>query len=197
MKIYGDTRSGNCYKLKLACSLLQLDHDWVHVDILAGETREPAFAALNPNGKIPVLELDDGATLWESNAILNYLARGSRLLPADALLLARVQQWQFFEQYSHEPYIAVARFIALYQGMPAERVTEYEAKQAGGHRALAVMESRLAEADYLVDDRLSTADIALYAYTPVAHEGGFELAGYPGIRAWLARLEAEPNYCAM
>ncbi len=197
MKIYGDTRSGNCYKLKLACSLLSIEHEWVHVDILAGETHSDDFARLTPNGKIPVLELDEGSTLWESNAILNYLARDSRLLPPDPLALARVQQWQFFEQYSHEPCIAVARFIALYQGMPAERAEEFASKQVGGHRALAVMESRLSEAAFLVGDTLTTADIALYAYTHVAHEGGFDLAGYPGIGRWLARVAAEPGYCPM
>lgn len=197
MRIYGDTRSGNCYKLALACALLDTAHEWVHVDVLDGQTRSPSFRALNPNGKIPVLELPDGATLWESNAILNFLARDSALLPTDPLAYARVLQWQFFEQYSHEPYIAVARFIALYQGMPAERVDEFQAKQAGGYRALGVMESQLSGSDFLVGPVLTAADIALYAYTHVAHEGGFSLEEYPATRRWLTRIENTPGYCPM
>lgn len=197
MKLYGDTRSGNCYKLKLVCSLLDIAHDWVHVDILAGAAQDRSFRALNPNGKIPVLQLADGSTLWESNAILNYLAGDSRLLPDDPLVYARVLQWQFFEQYSHEPYIAVARFIALYQGMPDDRRAEYEQKQAGGYRALSVLESQLEQSDFLVGNALTTADIALYAYTHVADEGGFDLADYGAIQRWLARVESEPGYCPM
>lgn len=197
MKIHGDIQSGNCCKLKLLCSLLDLPHEWVHVDILAGATRTPAFLALNPNGKIPVLELDDGRCLWESNAILNYLAQGSPLLPQDAFALAKVQQWQFFEQYSHEPYIAVARFIAKYLGLPEERRAEYEAKQAGGHKALRVMEAQLAKTPYLAGGRYTIADVSLYAYTHVAHEGGFDLSAYPAVSAWLARVASHPRHVTM
>jgi glutathione S-transferase len=197
MKVYGDYRSGNCYKIKLLAALREIAHQWVPVDIMAGETRTTQFTAKNPNAKIPLLELDDGRVLWESNAIIDFLARGSELLPEDNFLQAQVLQWQFFEQYSHEPYIAVARFIAKYLGLPENRRAEYEAKQAGGHKALAVMETRLAAHPYLVGSRLSVADISLYAYTHVAHEGGFELAGYPGIQAWLARIESEPRYVGM
>ena len=131
------------------CALLNIEHEWIHVDILAGDTNAQAFLAMNPNGKIPLLALDDGRHLWESNAIINYLASGSDLLPTDAFALAKVQQWQFFEQYSHEPYIAVARFIAKYLGLPESKKAEYEAKQAGGHKALAVMESQLAQTPFL------------------------------------------------
>ncbi len=197
MKLYGDLMSGNCYKLKLLCDLLQLEHEWIHVDILREETRTPAFLRLNPNAKVPLLELDDGRTLSESNAILNYLASGSALLPQDRFSLAKVLQWQFFEQYSHEPYIAVARFIGRYLGLPEERRAEYHAKQPGGHRALRVMEQQLQDTDYLVDNRFSVADISLYAYTHVAPEGGFDLSDYPAIRAWLARIEAIPGYQPM
>lgn len=197
MKIYGDERSGNCYKLKLACALLDIPHQWVPVDILAAETRAPGFLAMNPNGKIPLLELEDGRYLAESNAILNYLVRGSRLEPEDAFAQAQVQQWQFFEQYSHEPYIAVARYIALYLGLPEERAAEYRQKQEGGHRALKVMEQALSKASFLVAEHLSAADIALYAYTHVAHEGGFDLEPYPAVRRWLERVAAEPRYVAM
>ncbi|GAA6132873.1 glutathione S-transferase family protein [Halopseudomonas sabulinigri] len=197
MKLYGDLMSGNCYKLKLLCDLLQLEHEWIHVDILREETRTPAFLRLNPNAKVPLLELDDGRTLSESNAILNYLASGSALLPQDRFSLAKVLQWQFFEQYSHEPYIAVARFIGRYLGLPEERRAEYHSKQPGGHRALRVMEQQLQDTDYLVDNRFSVADISLYAYTHVAPEGGFDLSDYPAIRAWLARIEAIPGYQPM
>ncbi|MEZ5572219.1 MAG: glutathione S-transferase family protein [Halioglobus sp.] len=197
MKVYGDIQSGNCYKVKLAAALLGIEHQWLHVDILAGETHDTDFTVKNPNAKIPVLELDDGRVLWESNAILNYLASGTELLPDDSFLRAQVLQWQFFEQYSHEPYIAVARFIAKYLGLPQERRAEYEAKQAGGHTALAVMETRLAAAPYLVGSTMSVADISLYAYTHVADEGGFDLSGYPGINAWLARIQAMPLYIGM
>jgi len=197
MKVFGDARSGNCYKIKLLCSLLDIPHDWMKVDILAGETASPDFLSRNPNGKIPLLELDDGRCLAESNAIINYLASGSPLLPTDPFDLAMVQQWQFFEQYSHEPYIAVARFIAKYLGLPEDRRQEYESKQVGGHKALSVMEARLTCAPYLVGEDLTTADIALYAYTHVADEGGFDLSVYPGIVAWLDRIRGYPGYVAM
>jgi glutathione S-transferase len=197
MKLYGDINSGNCYKLALAFALLQRPHEWVEVDIMAGETATAAFMAKNPAGKIPLLELDDGRLLAESNAILNYIAHDSALLPTDPFTVAKVQQWQFFEQYSHEPYIAVARFIARYLGLPEDRRAEYEAKQVGGHKALAVMEHQLQISNYLVGDTLTTADISLYAYTHVAHEGGFELSAYPAIERWLARVESQPHYRAM
>ncbi|WP_281214292.1 glutathione S-transferase family protein [Shewanella insulae] len=197
MKIYGDLQSGNCYKVKLLCALLGIEHEWIHVDILAGDTGNSEFLAKNPNGKIPLLELDDGRYLSESNAILNYLAAGSELLPQDSFALAKVQQWQFFEQYSHEPYIAVARFIAKYLGLPDDRRADYESKQQGGHKALAVMQAQLQETPYLTGEQLTTADVALYGYTHVAHEGGFDLTHYPAIQAWLKRIAAHPKYVAM
>jgi len=196
-KVYGDIQSGNCYKIKLLMSYLEIEHEWLHVDILAGETHSDDFKKLNPNMRIPVLVLDDGSTLTESNAILNYLADGSNFLPADRLLRAQVLQWQFFEQYSHEPFIATARYINKYLGLPEERRAEYEGKQAGGHKALAVMEQRLAVADFLVGDALTIADISLYAYTHVADEGGFDLGAYAAIGKWLKRIELHPNYFAM
>jgi glutathione S-transferase len=197
MKIYGDIRSGNCYKLKLAASLLELEHTWIHVDILNGETRTPAFLSMNPNGKIPVIELHPGQYLAESNAILWHLGHGSRLVPADGFLQAKTLEWMFFEQYSHEPYIAVARFIASYLGLPDERRAEYEAKQVGGHNALGVMERRLAMTPFLVGETLTIADVALYAYTHVADEGGFDLTHYPAIQEWLRRIAAEPGHVSM
>ena len=197
MKVYGDKKSGNCYKIQLLMSFLGLDYEWVDVDILAGEARTAAFSAKNPNCKIPLLELDDGRCLSESNAILNYLAEGSPMLPGDPFFRAQVLQWQFFEQYSHEPYIAVARFINKYLGLPEERRQEYQSRQEGGHKALAVMEQQLLDNDYLVAGQLTIADIALYAYTHVAHEGGFDLIAYPALGAWLQRIEQQPHYVAM
>lgn len=197
MKIYGDIQSGNCYKIKLLCSLLQIEHQWLHLDILAGDTQQDTFLTKSPNGKIPLLELPDGRCLSESNAIVNFLAAGSPLLPCDTYDLAKVQQWQFFEQYSHEPYIAVARFIAKYLGLPDDRQAEYDAKQQGGNKALAVMEQQLSQTPYLAGELLTTADVTLYAYTHVAQEGGFDLTHYPAINAWLTRIEKTPYYMAM
>ncbi len=197
VKIYGDIQSGNCYKIKLLCSLLGVEHEWIHVDIMAGDTTKSEFLKKNPSGKIPLLELEDGRCLSESNAILNYLSVGSELLPSDIFKLAKVQQWQFFEQYSHEPYIAVARFIAKYLGLPDERKAEYEAKQSGGHKALAVMENQLSTSPYLAGDSLTTADISLYGYTHVAHEGGFDLKAYPSVLAWIDRIQKNQNYIGM
>lgn len=196
-KVYGDYRSGNCYKVKLMLHLLGLASKWVPVDILKGETQTPEFLAMNPNGKIPVLQFEDGSCLWESNAILNFLADGSEFLPSEPRLRTQVLQWQFFEQYSHEPYIAVARFIKLYQGLPEARRAEYEATRTGGYKALDVMEQQLQRTPYLVGEQYSIADIALYAYTHVAHEGGFELEAYPAIRAWLARVASHPRHVGM
>jgi len=197
IKVYGDINSGNCYKIKLLMSLLDITHEWIHVDILAGETRTAAYLAKNPNGKIPLMQLDDGRYLSESNAILNYLAEGTGFLPQDAFARAQVLQWQFFEQYSHEPYIAVARYIAKYLGLPEERKAEYEGKQAGGHKALAVMEQQLEKTPYLVGDQYTIADISLYGYTRVADEGGFDLSGYAAINRWMKRLESEPKHISM
>lgn len=197
LTIYGDIQSGNCYKVKLLAEQLGLPHAWKHVDILAGETRTAEFLARNPNGKIPVLEEPDGFRLAESNAILCYLAEGSVFLPQDRRERALVMQWLFFEQYSHEPYVAVARFIIKYLGRPAEREKGLAAKQAGGVKALAVLEQQLAHSPFLAGSRYTIADIALYAYTHVAHEGGFDLAPYPAIQAWLDRVAVRPGYVAM
>ncbi|WP_019339328.1 glutathione S-transferase family protein [Stutzerimonas stutzeri] len=196
-KVYGDLRSGNCYKVKLMLHLLGRAYEWIPVDILRGESREPAFLKKNPNGKIPVLELQDGTCLWESNAILNFLADGSEFLPTDARLRTQVLQWQFFEQYSHEPFIAVARFIKVYLGLPDDRLDEYAAKQLDGHHALDVMEQQLLRTPYLVGEHYSIADVALYAYTHVAGEGGFSLERYPAINAWLQRVAGHPRHVGM
>lgn len=196
-RVYGDIRSGNCYKIKLLMSHLELAHEWIKVDILKGETRTEEFLARNPNGRIPVLELASGECLSESNAILNYLAHGTRYLPDEPWERANVLKWQFFEQYSHEPYIAVARFIAKYLGLPEERRAEFEAKQEGGNKALAIMEQHLSESEFLVTDALTIADISLYAYTHVADEGGFDLSAYPAIGAWLSHVANHPRHITM
>ena len=197
MMVYGDSRSGNCYKIQLLLSILGKQVDWEEVDILKGATQTPAFLQKNPNGKIPLLEMEDGRTLSESNAILNFLAEGSALIPRSSFDLAKMLQWQFFEQYSHEPYIAVARFINLYLGLPEERKAEYAAKQAGGHKALAVMEEQLSRTPFLTGSQLSLADISLYAYTHVAHEGGFDLTAYPAVNNWLKLVEDHKGYTPM
>ncbi len=196
-KVYGDIQSGNCYKIKLLMSFLATPHEWIHVDILAGETHSSAFSEMNSNAKIPVLQMGESDFLCESNAILNFLAEGSDFLPSSGLERAKVLQWQFFEQYSHEPYIAVARYINKYLGLPQEKKEEYDSKQIGGHKALKVMEDQLSKSDYLVGNAPTIADISLYAYTHVAHEGGFDLQQYPNIKEWLSRIEDLPNYIAM
>lgn len=197
LKVYGDYNSGNCYKIKLMLHLLGLEYEWQSVDILNGDTQTPEFLAKNPNGKVPVLELEDGTCLWESNAILNYLADGSDYLPTEPRLRTQVLQWQFFEQYSHEPYIAVARFIPFYLGLPEERLEEYRKLQKRGYRALEVMEQQLQRTPYLVGEHFSIADVTLYAYTHVAHQGGFDLSKFPGIQAWIQRVASQPRYVGM
>jgi len=193
LRLYDYFESGNAYKVRLLLTLLGTPFERVHLDILKGETRRDAFVAKNPNHRVPTLELPDGRVLAESNAILFYLAEGTPWLPADAWERAQVLQWMFFEQYSHEPFIAVARFWH-FSGQADARAAELPAKMEGGHHALSVMERQLAGRDWLVGETRTIADIALFAYTHVAHEGGFDLGGYPGIRAWIERFEAQPGH---
>jgi len=197
LRIYGDSRSGNCYKLKLLCAEMEMDYDWQEVDILAGDTRTADFLAMNANGKIPLLALPDGRFLAESNAILCYLADGSEFFGGEAFARADILQWLFFEQYSHEPYIATSRFIIQYLGSPPERQAELLQKKEGGYKALGVMEQQLQKQEFLAGDRYSIADIALFAYTHVADEGGFDLRDYPSVRAWIERIEARENFTGM
>ena len=197
IQFYGDSISGNCFKLQMACSELGLEYVWHEMDILAGDTQTPRFLALNPNGKVPVMTLADGRVLPESNAILSYLADGSALAGTDRYAKASVLQWLFFEQYSHEPFIATSRFIMKYLNNPPSRRADLEAKKPGGYRALTVMEQQLGAQDFIANNEYSIADIALYAYTHVAHEGGFSLDDYPFIRRWLQRIEERPSYIAM
>jgi len=179
------------------CALLALEHDWIPIDILRGETRSDSFLALNPNGQIPVCVTDDNEVLTESNAILFYLAEGSDYWPLGRLLQARVLEWQCFEQYSHEPTIAVARFIKVYQQLPDSRMDEYKSKLKAGYRALDLMEKHLEKRDFLVGEHCSIADISLFAYTHVAHEGGFDLSIYPSIKKWITTIESLPGFVAM
>lgn len=195
--LFGDPISGNCYKVAYLLHRLNLPFQWQPIDIVAGEAKTPEFLAKNPAGKVPLLELGDGDYLSESNAILNYLADGTEWLPQDRRMRAAVLAWQFWEQYSHEPFVAVVRFIKLYQGMPKERLAEYDAKLEGAHAALAVMNGHLAGHDFFVGGRATLADISLYAYTHVAHEGGIELADYSNIRAWMSRFESLPGHVTM
>lgn len=196
-RLYGDMLSGNCYKIKLLMQFLNIKHEWVHVDILAGETNTDDFIKINPNERIPAIEIREGIYLWESNAILNYLAEDTPFLPKERFERAKVLQWQFFEQYSHEPYIATARYINKYLGLPEERKEEYLAKQPGGHNALKVMDNHLRVTKFFVGDMPTIADISLYAYTRVADEGGFDLSGYKNILRWFSDVESIPGYIKM
>ncbi len=197
LHFYGDSISGNCYKLKLAARQLDIPFEWHEVDILAGATQTPDFLALNPNGKVPIMVLPDGRVVPESNAILAYLAEGSTLSGQDRYERATILAWLCFEQYSHEPYIATSRFIVRYLGSPESRSAELEAKRAGGEKALEIMNRHLADHDFFANDRYSIADIALYAYTHVAGEGGFDVAPYEHVVAWLDRVASQPGYVAM
>ena len=194
--VYGMKTSGNCYKVQLLLEQLGRPYRWIEIDSAAGETRTPDYLSKNPNGKVPLLELDDGRRLAESNAILCYLAEGSPLLPADRWQRAQCLQWLFFEQYSHEPYIAVARFICLWLAEDHPRRADLPRLRERGEQALMVMEKHLASQPFFVDSGYSVADIALFAYTHAAADGGFDLGRYPAIGAWLARVRAQRGFVA-
>ncbi|MBL8782277.1 MAG: glutathione S-transferase family protein [Alphaproteobacteria bacterium] len=197
--LYQDPRSGNCYKAVLTAAHLGLPLTTVDIDVTSGYTRTPAFLAKNPNGRVPTLVLDDGRILPESNAIAWYLAEGSHLIPTDRFARAQMLQWMFFEQYSHEPYIAVARFWMKF--VPKEKLREKEHLipdwHARGNAALGVMEDHLKKSDWFVAGHYSLADIALFAYTHCAEDGGFNLKTYPAVGAWLARVAGTKNFVKM
>ena len=193
-RIFGQSTSGNCHKVRVTCDILKIPYRWHEVDIMQGTTRTPEYLAMNPNGKVPLLQVDDHTFLPESNAIVCYLADGTHLWPGDRLARAQVLQWLFFEQYSHEPYVAVARFIARWLPSDHPRQAELPRLRERGHQALAVMERQLSQQDFLAGNAYTIADIALYAYTHEAQVGGIHLDDYPGIRAWLARIEAQPRF---
>jgi glutathione S-transferase len=195
--VYGMSSSGNCHKVRLLLEQLQLSYRWIEIDTRSGLTRMPAFLARNPNGRVPLLEYGSGGYLAESGAILYFLAEGTPFWPDNRAERAEVLQWMFFEQYSHEPYIAVARFINAFLPAQDSRRSELPKLQQRGSEALRVMEQHLSSRQFLAAERYSIADIALYAYTHAAGDGGFDLAEYPAIRAWLARVEAQPHFVRM
>jgi glutathione S-transferase len=193
-RLYDYLDSGNGYKIRLLLALLQQPYSWTELDILTGATRTPQFLAKNANGRIPTLELDDGTLIAESDAILWYLAEGTPFIPADRLGRAQVLQWMFFEQYSHEPYVATPRFIVRHLPEDSPRRAELPDRLARGRDAIKVMETHLKTRSYFVNERYSIADIALYAYTHVAPEAGLDLAPYPSVLAWMGRVAAQPRH---
>jgi glutathione S-transferase len=187
MVVFGDSRSGNCLKIKWVARRLGIPFEWREVDIMTGATRRPDFMAMNPAGQVPAVILDDGRRLAQSNAVILHLAEGSDLIPEDAFERAKMFEWLFWEQYSHEPTIAVARFRMLLQGQSKAELDPKLVEK--GEAALARLELGLEDGPYLVGGRLSLADVALVAYTRWAHEGGFDLMSYPKIRDWIGRVE--------
>ena len=185
--IYGDPGSGNCLKVKWVADHLRIPNVWTNVDVPGGGTRSPAFFALNPAGRVPIVVFPDGAMLSESNAIIIHLAEGSALIPEAAFTRARMLQWMFWEQYSHEPYIAVRRYQLHYLKRSPDDLDPKLAER--GADALRVMQATLEKSDFMAGDALSVADVALVAYSRMAHEGGFDLGPYPAIRSWIARVE--------
>lgn len=194
LTLYDNFDSGNGYKVRLLLALLGQPYRWVNLDIDRGETHTPEFLAKNPNGRIPTIELEDGTCLAESDAILWYLADGTRFLPEEKLARAQVLQWMFFEQYSHEPYVAVARSWHHLPAMSDEQKRQLPDKMKRGYAALDVMETHLASRQFFVGETYGLADVALYAYTHVAGEGGFDLSRYPAIGAWMKRVADQPNH---
>ncbi len=192
--LYDYLDSGNGYKIRLLLAQLDKRYRWVEVDILANQTRTPEFLAKNPNGRIPTFELDDGTCLAESNAILWYLAEGTQFIPGDRLKRAQALQWMFFEQYSHEPYVATPRYIVKHLPVDSPRRAELPDRMARGRAALGVMDTHLSRNQFFVGNAYSIADIALYAYTHVSHEAHFDLTPYPAVRAWLTRVASQPKH---
>ncbi len=194
LRLYDYFDSGNGYKARLALAQLAIPYRLIAVDIEKGETRTPEFLAMNPNGRIPLLVLENGTHLAESNAILCYLAEGTALMPQEAVDRALVLQWLFFEQYNHEPNVATARYWLRHGHLTPAREPLFAQKRLAGYAALALMDRHLAQHDFLVAGRYSIADIALYAYSHVAEQGGFDLARFPAVTAWLDRVRAQPGH---
>lgn len=196
LRLYDYRESGNCYKVRLLLNQIGVRYELVPVDLLAGETRTPEFLARNPNGRVPLVEWPDGRRLAESNAILWHFAEGASFLPDAPWERAQVLQWLFFEQYSHEPHIAVLRFWH-HAGRVNENLSLIAGKLEKGYQAIGVMEAHLESNAYFVAGRYTIADLSLYAYTHVAHEGGYDLDPFPAVRSWLARVESQPGYVAI
>lgn len=194
LRLYEFLPSGNCYKVRLLLTQLGIPFEKVELDILQGETRTPDFLSKNLNGRIPVLEIEPGKFLAESNAILFYLSEGTQFLPNDSWEKSQVLQWLFFEQYSHEPYIATSRFLLSYSGKADEYTNIINQKREPGYAALKVMETHLTNHQFFVGERYTIADIGLFAYTHVADEGGFDLTRFPAIQAWLERVKTQPQH---
>jgi glutathione S-transferase len=192
--LYDSAVSGNCYKVRLLLAYLGVPYERRELSVVDRSNRDEVLGGLNPAQRVPTLILDDGRPLGESGAILWYFGEGTDFVPKDQYERAQVLQWMFFEQYDHEPAIAVARFWLKYSGRPEDFADRLEERTAAGYRALAAMERHFEGREFLVGERLSLADIALYAYTHVADEGGFELGGYPAIRSWLERVAATPGH---
>ena len=197
MILYNSPVSGNCYKVRLLLAHLGLEYETVDVSVVDRSNRAALLGDLNPGLRVPTIVLGDGRPLAESNAILWYFGDGTRYVPEDSYERAQVLQWQFFEQYSHEPNIAVARFWLTYSGTPERFEAELPARTKAGCAALDAMEHHLDGREFFVGDRYSLADISLYAYTHVAHEGGFDLEPYPAIRSWLTRVSEQPGHVAI
>jgi glutathione S-transferase len=195
--LYNSAVSGNCYKVRLLLAQLGIEYEIVELSVVDRSNRADVLGALNPGLRVPTLVLEDGRPLGESNAILWYFGDGTQYVPTDPYERAQVLQWQFFEQYSHEPNIAVARFWIAYSGEPERFEEQLPPRMKGGYAALDAMEGHLASRAFLVGERYSLADISLYAYTHVAHEGGFDLAPYPSIRAWIGRVAEQPGHVAI
>ena len=195
--LYGYSPSGNCHKLRMLLGHLGRDCRWIETDSAHGATRTPGYLAKNPNGKVPMLELDDGRVMVESNAILSWLADGTPYFGGDAWQRAQTLSWMFFEQYSHEPYVAVARFVCGWTPLDSPRRAELPKLRERGHQALAVMERHLATDEWFSSTGYGIADIALFGYTHCADEGGIALDAYPAVRAWLARVRAQPGFVPM
>lgn len=197
IKLYGMTGSGNCWKPATVMQQLGIAFEWEELDLLKGAARSPEFLAKNPNARVPLLEVEPGRFLAESNAMLCYLAEGSALLPAERWARAKVLEWMFFEQYSHEPYIATVRWWVHYLHKREEWAEKIAEAMKKGYAALGVMEAQLQKTSYIAGEQYTVADIALYAYTHVADQGGYVLEAYPALRAWLARCEAQPLFSPM
>ena len=194
VKLYQFHPSGNCYKVRLVLHQLGIPFEVEEMDLMTGAARQPAFKAKNPNARVPLVELEPGVFLAESNAILCYFAEGTPLIPTNKLERARMLQWMFFEQYSHEPYVAVARAWISFFGIPAGKERELEERIQKGYAALDVMEGELKQRPFFAGHQYSLADVALYAYTHVAAEGRFDLSRYRAIPAWFERVQAQPRH---